>query len=386
MASHPVTSTTLPDPTFVSIVMPVRNEAAHIQSSLEAIFAQDYPLTAMEVILADGLSDDDTRQIVSRFARQYPNLRLVDNPGRITAKALNLAIVQARGEIIIRVDGHCEIAPDYVRHCVEHIQQGGVDGVGGSVETIGKGWIGQCISVAMSTPFGVGGAAFRTQKERTLFVDTIPFPAYTRSAIAKAGPYDEEMVRNQDDEYNYRLRNLNARLLLAADVRSRYYSRSSLPSLWRQYLQYGFWKVRVFQKHPRQMRLRQFVPPTFVAGLSGAAALALFSPAGRFFLGLIAALYLLANLSASAWVAVRRGWRYFPWLPIIYAILHVSYGLGFLIGLARFANRWGDHRGEAPAWTDTWKLANPPVEPVGFENEKEIPTGELAGMIRPYAD
>jgi succinoglycan biosynthesis protein ExoA len=384
MASHPVTSTTLPDPTFVSIVMPVRNEAAHIQSSLEAIFKQDYPLTAIEVIVADGRSTDDTRRIVSRFAMQYPNLRLLDNPGRITAKALNLAIAQARGEIIIRVDGHCEIAPDYVRHCVEHIQQGGVDGVGGSVETIGKSWIAQCISVAMSTPFGVGGAAFRTQKERTLFVDTIPFPAYTRSAVVKAGPYDEEMVRNQDDEYNYRLRNLNARLLLAADVRSRYYSRDSLPSLWRQYFQYGFWKVRVFQKHPRQMRLRQFVPPTFVAGLSGAAVLALFNPAGRVLLGMVVALYLLANLSASAWVAARRGWQNLPWLPIIYAILHIGYGLGFLIGLVRFAKRWGNHRGAAPTWAGAWKWATPPGEPADFG--EEVSAGELASMVRPCAD
>lgn len=344
---------------FVSIVMPVRNEAAYIRRSLGAVLAQDYPWEYLEVLVMDGCSDDDTRRVVSQFQEECSRLSLIENPGRIVSKGLNLALKHAQGEIIIRVDGHCEIAPDYVRRCVAHLQQDGIDGVGGPLETVGTTPLAQSIAIAMSTPFGVGGSAFRTSQKQTLLVDTIPFPAYTRSAIAQAGPFDEELVRNQDDEYNYRLRKLGYRLLLAADVRSRYYSRNNLQSLWKQYYQYGFWKVRVFQKHPRQMRLRQFIPPAFVGGLMGSAVLAWFTPAGRAMLAALLGLYLLANLAASILTAARRGWRHLALLPIIYAVLHFSYGLGFLAGLIRFARRWGSQ----PSSSSTENDAKAQIEP-----------------------
>lgn len=334
---------------LVSVIMPVRNEAAYIRRSLEAVLAQDYPAERIEVIVADGGSTDGTRQVIGQLQTRFPQIRLIDNPGKIVSTGLNLALAQARGEIIVRVDGHCEIASDYVRRCVEHLRRDGAGGVGGSVETIGENWMAQSIALAMSTPFGVGGSAFRTLKERTLFVDTVPFPAYSRSTLAHAGPFDEELVRNQDDEYNYRLRKLGYRILLAADVRSKYYSRSSLRSVWQQYYQYGYWKVRVFQKHPRQMRLRQFIPPALVAGMIASAVLGAFFPPGRLLPGLLIGAYLLANLTASAWTAARRGWQYLPALPLIYAALHLSYGVGFLVGLARFAHRWGDR--QSRVWT-----------------------------------
>ena len=338
--------------------MPVRNEAAYIGRGLGAVLAQDYPKGHMEVIVIDGCSTDGTQQIVDQLAEQFPHLHVIENPWRIVPTALNLAIIRAQGEIIIRVDGHCEIPLDYVRRCVEHLQRDNVDGVGGSVETIGEGWMARSISVAMSTPFGVGGSAFRTLKGRTLLVDTIPFPAYTRSAMLRAGPYDEEMVRNQDDEYNYRLRKLGCRLLLAADVQSRYYSRSSLPSLWRQYYQYGYWKVRVLQKHPLQMRIRQFFPPAFVASLIMSATLAFLIPSAWPLFASVVGVYLFANLASSIWTAARRGWRYLPVLPVVFGTLHLAYGSGFLMGLVRFANRWGNQQGFVPIGPD----AQPPIK------------------------
>jgi glycosyltransferase involved in cell wall biosynthesis len=294
----------------------------------------------MQLIVADGMSQDGTRQLLQRYQVQYAQLTVIDNPGRIVPKALNAAISLARGKILIRVDGHCQIAPDYVSRCVQHLLVDEVDGVGGPTETVGETRLARWIALAMSSPFGVGGSAFRTKKDETCLADTIPFPAYTREIVQRAGPYDEELVRNQDDEYNYRLRALGAKLLLAADVRSVYYSRSSLASLWRQYFQYGFWKVRVLQKHPRQMSLRQFAPPAFVAALLGSALLALVVPLGRWLLALVLGLYLVANLGASLWTAAKRDSSAVWLLPLIYAILHLSYGSGFLLGLLRFAGRW----------------------------------------------
>jgi GT2 family glycosyltransferase len=215
-----------------------------------------------------------------------------------------------------------------------------VDGVGGPLETAGETLSGRAIAAAMSSIFGVGGAAFRTVKNRAMLADTVAFPAYTRAIIDLAGPFDEELVRNQDDEYNYRLRKLGAKILLAPDVKARYYSRSSLSKLIRQYFQYGYWKVRVLQKHPLQMSSRQFIPPAFVASLIASSLLAIFTPFGFLPLASIFCSYLAANLAASTWTAHRNSWKYLPLLPTVYASLHVSYGFGFMVGLLRFAPRW----------------------------------------------
>ncbi|MCI0551032.1 MAG: glycosyltransferase family 2 protein [Anaerolineae bacterium] len=329
---------------FVTVIMPIRNEAAFVNRSLSAVLAQNYPQDRMEIIVADGMSTDGTREVVRSLQAQIPNLLLIDNPGKIVPAGLNAAIQQAKGEIIIRVDGHCEIGRDYVHRCVEHLRHGGVDGVGGIMETVGETVLAQVIAVAMSSPFGVGGSNFRTVRDKTRLVDTVAFPAYTRAVIERAGPFDEELVRNQDDEYNYRLRKFGAKILLAANIYSRYYSRSSLSSLWRQYFQYGFWKVRVMQKHARQMQPRQFVPSTFVITLFMAVALAFFFPLGQVLLALVVGTYLLGNLAASIWTVRKSNWRHLLSLPIIFTTLHLSYGMGFVVGLIKFWNRWGDRR------------------------------------------
>ncbi|HMX29180.1 MAG TPA: glycosyltransferase family 2 protein, partial [Blastocatellia bacterium] len=220
---------------FVTVVMPVRNEADYIAGSLGAVLDQDYPPELMEIIVADGMSTDSTREVVRSLQSRFPNLRLIDNPGKIAPTGLNRAIAEARGEIIARVDGHCEIAPDYIRRSVEHLQSGEADGVGGPIETIGETAMATVIATAMSSTFGVGGSAFRTVKGKTMLADTIAFPTYTREIIERGGDYDEELVRNQDDEYNYRLRKMGAKLLLAADVQSLYYSRGTIKKLFKQY-------------------------------------------------------------------------------------------------------------------------------------------------------
>lgn len=335
---------------FVSVIMPVRNEEAFINRSLGSVLAQDYPSDRMEILVVDGMSTDATLHLVQALAPGQ-NLRIIENPGKIVPIGMNIAFHQAKGEIIARVDGHCEIAPDYIRQCVLAIQQDGVDGVGGAINTVGESWLAQGIAIAMSSTFGVGNSAFRTARDKTILADTVPFPVYSRATMERAGPYDEEQIRNQDDEYNYRLRKLGAKLLLSNKVHSRYFSRSSFPSLWRQYFGYGFWKVRVFQEHPRQIRLRQFIPPTFVAMLLGSSLLATFFVAGRILLGFELVAYFLANLSASILTAARCGWKYLPVLPLTYAILHISYGFGFLFGLIKFANRWDLRKCERNAST-----------------------------------
>lgn len=327
---------------FVSVVMPVRNEAAFIERSVGSVLRQDYPADRIEILIADGMSQDGTAGILGLLQQNNRAVKTVDNPGKIVATGLNAALRQAKGEVIVRVDGHCEIATDYVSRCVAHLRNDKVEAVGGPLETIGESYEARVIATAMSSRFGVGGSAFRVANSGTQFTDTVAFPAYTRAVIDRAGPFDEELVRNQDDEYNYRLRKLGVKILLAADVRSRYYSRATLTHLWRQYFQYGFWKVRVLQKHPRQMQMRQFAPPLFVAALLMALVLTAIFPAGGYLFAAIAGVYSLAVLGASILAARRNGWGLLPLLPIAFAVLHLAYGSGFLSGLLKFWNRWGE--------------------------------------------
>jgi len=338
--------------------MPVRDEGAFFEKSLGSVLAQDYPSDRLEIIVADGMSVDGTRERLQSIASTQGLVTVIDNPGRIVPTGLNAALRRARGDVIVRVDGHCEIASDYVRACVQHLLAGEAEGVGGSIETVGETPTARAIAAAMSSRFGVGGSAFRTMTDRTLYVDTIPFPAYKRAAMATTGPFDEELVRNQDDEYNYRLRANGGRLLLARDVRSRYHSRTSFRRLWRQYFQYGFWKVRVLQKHPKQMQPRQFAPPAFVGVLLLLAAGASFLRFARWGLVAVSFAYAAANISASTVLARRLSvsvWR----VALAFGLLHVSYGIGFLAGLARFWSRWNE---SSPTATPS-PFAAPPTSP-----------------------
>jgi succinoglycan biosynthesis protein ExoA len=327
---------------LVSVVMPVRNERRCIERSLRAVLEQDYPRDLLEIVVADGMSTDGTRDVLQKFKAHDRRVTLLDNPKRTAPCALNLATAVSKGEVVIRVDGHCEIARDYVSNCVAHLVGDGVDGVGGSLVTVGETEGAKAIAAAMSSPFGVGGAAFRTAGSVTMVADTVPFPAYTRRIIEIAGPYDERFTKNQDDEYNYRIRKVGGRLLLAADVHSRYYSRATLRSLARQYYGYGLYKPWVFWKNPRQMKLRQFIPAGFVACLLALAILSGFWSWARWALLAVAGLYAAASTAASLRTAARTDWHYLPVLPAAFATLHVCYGAGFLVGMVRVLPRAKD--------------------------------------------
>ena len=325
----------------VSLLVAMRNEAGFVERCLASIFAQDYPDEQMEVWVLDGQSTDDSWQIVEQLFDGRPNWRLLPNPKIAQAAGWNLGIAHATGDIIGIVSAHAELGSDYVSTAVETLQRTGADMVGGPMRAYGSDRVGRAVALATSTPFGVGGGRFHyTDREED--VDTVYMGLCWRGLYKRIGRFDEEMVRNQDDELSYRLLKHGGRIVCNPAIRSHYYNRSTLGGLWRQYFQYGFWKVRVLQKHPRQMRLRQFAPPTFATALLGSALLAPFTVVGCLLLTLIGGSYILANLAASVWTAYKRGWRHLLLLPAVFAALHLSYGVGFLTGLVRFARRWFD--------------------------------------------
>lgn len=320
---------------LISVILPVYDEARFIRQSLLSVLNQEYPPDRLEVIVVDGGSTDGTREVVRDLAARTGRVKLVDNASRIAASALNLGLDVARGTIFLRVDGHSEIASDYVRRCVSHIEDGHLV-VGGVIETVGEIGMGRTIALVMSSRFGVGDAGFRVGVQDARLVDTVPFAAYHRSVFERAGRYDENVGCNEDDELNYRLRKLGIPILLAPDVRSRYYCRDSLPALWRQYFRYGYWKVRVLQKHPRQMQLRQFVPPLFVGALLGSLLVSLLWPVFCYVALFIALAYAAADLVAAAFLAANHGVRHGALSLLVYPTLHFAYGTGFLAGLFRF--------------------------------------------------
>lgn len=321
---------------FVSVVMPVRNEAAHIADCLADALGQDYPADRFEVLVADGCSTDATPQIIAELQSQHPNLRLIPNPQRITPTGLNAAIRAAHGEIIARMDAHTEYARDYLRQCVMVLKETGAQNAGGAARTKANGYLQQAISLAYHSPFSAGGARFHNV-EYEGEVDTVTYGCWRKQTLLDLGLFDEELVRNQDDELNLRLTRQGGKIWQSARIRSWYHPRASLAALLRQYSQYGYWKVRVIQKHKLPASWRHLVPGAWLGSLI---LLTLLAPVHHWIFALLMVhlfVYLLANLMATALTCLRANdFRFLPILPVVFACYHVGYGFGFLRGLIDF--------------------------------------------------
>lgn len=334
----------------ITLLIPMYNEEKYIGLCLSSLLKQDYPKEKFEVIIFDGGSLDHSREIVKKNIANYPQVHLKHNPKKIQAAAWNLGLSCAKGQIIGIVSAHSVLAPDYVSNIIETLIRTGADMVGGPTVAHAEGLIAQTIALALNSPFGVGNARFHyTNKE--IEVDSVFMGACWRKTYEKIGGFDEELVRNQDDEFSYRLRKAGGKIICNPKIQSRYYSRSSISGLWRQYFQYGLYKVRVLQKHPLQMSVRQFVPPLFVLSLLVSIILTITVNWGWILLASILGSYLIANLAVSLNTAIKRGLSYLPLLPLTFATIHTSYGLGFLAGLIKFYNRWGDKSGQVPSIT-----------------------------------
>jgi len=322
------------DSPFVSVIIPIRNEERFIAQCLQSVVDQDYPQDRMEVLVVDGRSEDRTREIVAEFGSRHPVIKLLDNPKLSAPAGLNLGIREARGDIIVRVDGHCVLEPDYVSQCVRKLQETGADNVGGLMRATGQKYVGQVIALAMNSFFGSGGSKFHYASEEQ-YADTVYLGAFRRGVFDRVGLFNERMMRNQDYELNYRIRAAGGKIFLSPAIKSSYYGRSTLRELWQQYFQYGFWKLEMILLHPRSVRPRHLVAPLFVFSLLTTGLLGLVNRAFLSLFFVIVSSYLLASLVSSMKLARRTGWRYFPLLPVAFAVMHLGWGLGFLGGMAR---------------------------------------------------
>lgn len=317
---------------FVSVVLPIRNEALHIEACIENLIDQDYPLERLEILVVDGRSEDDTRTKLRLLQERHPrvDLTVLDNPARAIAPALNIALQAARGQVIVRMDGHSLPARDYVSACVAALRRSGAASVGGIVEAVGATPFGAAVARATTHRLGAGDAKYRIGSEPD-FVDTVPFGAFRRDIFDRIGYFDESMARNEDYELNIRIRDAGERIYLDPAIRFTYTPRGTVRGLWSQYFQYGWWRVETFRRHPRSMRPRQVIPPLFVATLLVTAFVAPWWQSAAYGLGALILLYGAVVLGTASRLAGHRVSAF--QVALAFAIVHAAWGLGFLTNL-----------------------------------------------------
>lgn len=319
----------------VSIVIPCRNEERYIERCIDSFLAQTYPKELFEVVICDGMSDDSTLEIIKKYTEKYHNIRVVNNEKISAPSGMNKGIKSSKSDVIIIFGAHAYADENFIKNNIELLfKDESIGCSGGPIETISEDDKGTAIAMAMSSPFGVGNALFRYCKEET-FADTVAFGAYRKEVLNKIGYFDEELVRNQDDELNYRVVKNGYKILLSPKVKSTYYSRSSFKKLWKQYFQYGFWKVRVMQKHGKVASIRHLIPLTFVLVNIFGPILGIFFKPIRFLWFLEIGLYILLNIINCFKICNGKA-KLVKYIFVTFPILHASYGLGFLEGLFTF--------------------------------------------------
>ncbi len=321
----------------VSIIVPCYNEQFTIQLLLKAIYQQCFALDEMEVIIADGMSTDDTRQEIIAFQKEHTDLeiQIVDNPQRIIPAALNRALEAARGELIVRLDAHSMPDEMYVKQSVTDLEAGLGDNVGGvwHIQPGAKGWVAELIAVAAAHPLGVGGALYRYATQAAE-VDTVPFGAFRRSLLDEIGMFDETLLTNEDYEFNTRIRLNGGKIWLNPEIHSVYFARETFGKLARQYFRYGFWKWRMLKRYPNTLRWRQALPPVFVLSLIVLVIAAIFWPLAGILLGLELLAY-FAILVLGTWsLAMKKNiTNLVAGVPLAIVVMHVCWGSGFLTSI-----------------------------------------------------
>jgi glycosyltransferase involved in cell wall biosynthesis len=321
---------------LVSVILPCRNESGYIEDCLKSILAQELLDDAtFEILVADGVSNDGTREFLERFSAQNPTVRLLNNPGRIVSTGLNAALREAKGEVIVRMDAHTVYAPDYIKQCLAVLRETGADNVGGPMRTTASTYKERAIRAVFHSPFAVGGARSHNPDFEG-HVDTVIYGCWRKSIFDRVGNFDEDLVRNQDDEHNLRISRNGGKIYQSPRIRSWYHVRDSFKTVFRQYMQYGYWKVLVIRNHRLPASIRHVIPAAFVGTLALLFIIGLFWRPALVGAAALAGFYLLSVLLASLLTAARTEWKLLPALPLVFCCFQLGYGYGFLRGIVDF--------------------------------------------------
>jgi glycosyltransferase involved in cell wall biosynthesis len=324
----------------VTILIPCFNEEKFMASLLENILIQDYPRERLEGLVIDGMSTDRTREIIEGYHEKFPFIRLLLNEKRFVPFALNAGIEAAVGDIIIRMDAHSAYPTGYVSTLVRTLEQTGGDNVGGSWDTqpANGSLMASAIAAATSSGFGVGNSTYRLGVSGVRKVDTVPYGCFRRSLFERIGKFDEELLRNQDDEFNGRIIKNGGSIYLVPEVSITYYARPDIRSLLRMFYQYAFFKPLVNRKLGKPATLRQFAPPLFVIFIFfGWIGFFIHPWAGMVYLAVLL-VYLVADLTFSSISSLRHGRiSMILFLPWVFPLIHGVYGIGYIAGFLYFS-------------------------------------------------
>lgn len=322
----------------VSVIIPILNEEKYIRDCIKSVVEQDFPKNEMELILVDGYSIDGTIDIIKDLQKKYSFIRLLSNPQKKVQYALNIGVRNARGKYIVRMDAHAEYARDYVSQCLACLKQTDADNVGGPTFAAGKTETQKVIAAAYHSPFALGGGTHYIDGYEG-YADTVSWGAFKRQTLIDIGLYDENLPRSEDEDLNFRIASSGGKIYISPKIKSKYYPRDRYWNLFKQYFEYGVWKIAVIKKHRTMLRLTHMVPMLFVMFLLVFGLGSLFSNVVMWtFLsvlvlyGLLDAYFSFKNKYVSSLMQRIK-------LMYVHFILHVSYGLGFWVGIFKFAGR-----------------------------------------------
>ena len=319
---------------MLSVIVPIYQEEKYISKCIDSMLSQDYPKDDLEIILVDGMSKDRTREIVATYTAKYPFIRMIDNPERIAPCAMNRGIKEAKGDVIMRLDAHVYYPKNYFSLLVEKLNElPGAENVGALCNTlpVNDSITAQSIAAVLSSSFGMGNSHFRVGADKEMEVDTVPFGCFHRSIFDKVGLYDEELVRNQDDELNARIIKAGGKIYLIPQLVCEYYARDTAKKVYKMFYQYGVFKPLVNKKLGSPATVRQFFPLFFVVGLLVGPVVCLFLPVlwWAYFAVIILWFILATSFSLKDSKNLKRiltqNWIYF--------VVHFGYGWGYIVGI-----------------------------------------------------
>ena len=320
---------------MLTVICPIYNEEKYIANCIESVLEQDFPKDDLEALFVDGMSTDKTREIVRDYARQYPCIHLLDNPEKIVPIAMNIGIRSSKGDIIIRMDAHAQYPNNYFSVLVDKLAKLDAENVGGVCRTVpvNDTPICQAIAIALSSPFGMGNSYFRIGANHEMEVDTVPFGCFKRDLFDRIGYYDEELIRNQDDELNGRIIQNGGKIFLIPSIVVNYYARDTIQKVGKMFYQYGLFKPLVNKKLGKPATMRQFFPLGFVLGLIAGLICCFVHP---IFIGIylfVLATYLVAAIAFS--LKATKSMGIIAYLIGTFFTIHVSYGWGYIRGIIK---------------------------------------------------
>ncbi len=328
------------DPKKVSVIIPILNEERYIKGCLDSLMEQDYPKEFLEIILVDGLSDDKTPDIIKDYIKKYPFIKLYVNSHKTVQYAMNIGISNATGEYIVRMDAHAWYANDYISMCVKYLQKTGAQNVGGTTVVRGKNKMQKVIAAAYHSPFALGGSKHYNESFEG-YADTVAWGSFERKYLIELGMYDERLPRSEDDDLNFRIEKAGGKIFITPKIKSIYYPKETLAKLFKQYFDYGTWKVAVIKKHHKPSRIAHLIPMLFVLFIVLFWALSFCSDLiAKIFFGVMS-IYFLLDVYFSFKNKYAKKFSDKILLIITHFTIHFSYGLGFWKGIFKFMNsRW----------------------------------------------